>query len=132
MHITDALHRQAVVWRCLHSFFLGYVLQQQSKKRAWTRHYEEVGRTPQEAFHSFKALYNISLTMNYVVFVAFAIKIYELPQLWSQLLAQGFGLVRMIVYLPHSPLAGDCYQHLEFLFVISGAGSRRLVWIVLP
>jgi hypothetical protein len=56
-----------------------------------------VGRTKQDAFDSFKALYNISVTMNFVVFFACCRKFYEWPTTWDNFFMSGFGIVRETV-----------------------------------
>jgi phosphatidylethanolamine N-methyltransferase len=50
---------QYVAWRLFHTLVLGWALRQQSSRRLWTHsHY----RTPQEAFHNWKRIYNTSVT----------------------------------------------------------------------
>lgn len=65
---------QVVVWRIIHWVGLGAVLWGQSSFQLWTRHFTTRGRTIYEAFGHWKNTYNLSLTMNVVVFIAAAIR----------------------------------------------------------
>lgn len=65
---------QVIVWRLIHWLGLGTVLWLQSNRQWWTRRFTERGRPLYEAFAHWKQLYNLSLTMNVVVFVGCAIR----------------------------------------------------------
>lgn len=45
---------QAVVWRCVHSFGLGYILYRQSFDKGWIATYFEKGYTKRQAFRNWK------------------------------------------------------------------------------
>jgi len=68
---------QVILWRTFHWLGLGYVLYAQGKFQLWTKHFEARGRTAYEAFGHWKSTYNLSLTLNAVVFVAAALRYTE-------------------------------------------------------
>ena len=63
---------QVVLWRCLHWIGGGVVLWQQSRRELWTRHFSQQGRDLVEAFGHWRRSYNLSLTMNFLVFLTCA------------------------------------------------------------
>ncbi len=65
---------QAIVWRAIHWFGLGVVLWQQGRNQLWTQHFTSRGRSLYEAFENWKRLYNLSWSMNLVVFVGAAVR----------------------------------------------------------
>ncbi len=71
---------QAVLWRCGHWLGLGGVLWRQAKSQFWTSHFTQRGRSLYEAFENWKRIYNLSLTMNLVVFIGAAIRYFEWPE----------------------------------------------------
>ncbi|TKA54854.1 hypothetical protein B0A53_02663 [Rhodotorula sp. CCFEE 5036] len=79
----------ALGWRAFHSFALGLALKKQSERRWIVRHfikhyhYERDGNAVRDAFDNWKAIYNLSLCMTYVSFVALAWKCYNIPSDWS-------------------------------------------------
>lgn len=73
----------AVIWRLWYSIGIGYLLDRQSKKKRWTRHFIKYGETTEEAWRQWKGIYHISMTMCYVSFVTAAFKMYHLPVDWS-------------------------------------------------
>ena len=77
----------AAVWRLWYSIGIGYVLNRQSRKKKWTRHFLKYGESTDEAWRQWKGVYHLSTTMCYVSFVAAAWKMYSLPTDW------GYGLV---------------------------------------
>ena len=77
----------AVVWRLWYSLGVGYVLNRQSEKKRWTRHFLKYGESTEEAWRQWKGMYHLSMTMCYASFIAAAWKMYSLPADW------GYGLV---------------------------------------
>lgn len=91
------IYSQAVVWRCIHSFGLGYILYRQSFDKGWIATYFEKGYTKQQAFRNWKKyqlnacitktlnlqtasrLFNLSLTMTWVSFFCCAYKFADVP-----------------------------------------------------
>ncbi|KAJ5098170.1 hypothetical protein N7532_005171 [Penicillium argentinense] len=77
----------AVVWRVWFSVGIGYLLNNQSNNKAWTRHFLKFGETPHEAWSQWKGTYHLSMIMCYASFIAAVWKMYTLPSDW------GYGLV---------------------------------------
>lgn len=73
----------AIFWRLWYSVGIGYILDRQSKKKAWTRHWIKWGESNEEAWRQWKGVYHLSMTMCYVSFVTAAIKMYHLPPDWT-------------------------------------------------
>jgi len=63
-----------VFWRCIHSFVLGYVLHLQSTRNWWNHKFFQRGETKQQAFESWKSIYNLSLVMSHVAFICCFVK----------------------------------------------------------
>jgi phosphatidylethanolamine N-methyltransferase len=53
----------AFVWRLWYALGLGYILDRQSKKKNWTRHFIKYGGTKEEAWRQWKSLYHLSMAM---------------------------------------------------------------------
>lgn len=66
-------------WRLWYALGLGYILDRQSKKKNWTKHFIKYGDTKEEAWRQWKSLYHMSMTMSHASFVALAWKMYSLP-----------------------------------------------------
>jgi len=77
----------AAVWRLWYSFGIGYILNRQSTKKKWTRHFLKYGESTEEAWRQWKGTYHLSMTMCYACFIAAAWKMYSLPTDWA------YGLV---------------------------------------
>ncbi|KAH8429579.1 phosphatidylethanolamine N-methyltransferase [Aspergillus melleus] len=77
----------ATVWRLWYSAGIGYLLDCQSNRKSWTRHFVKYGETPQEAWNQWKGTYHISMVMCYASFIAAVWKMYSFPADW------GYGLV---------------------------------------
>ena len=77
----------AVLWRMWYSIGVGYVLNRQSSRKRWTRHFLKYGESTEEAWRQWKGMYHLSTTMCYASFVAASWKLYSLPADW------GYGLV---------------------------------------
>ena len=73
----------ALVWRLWFSIGLGFILNRQSAKKLWTRHFVKYGESTEEAWRQWKGMYHLSLTMCYVSFVAATWKMYSLPADWT-------------------------------------------------
>lgn len=71
---------QAVIWRCVHSFGLGYILYCQSFDKGWIATYFEKGYTKQQAFRNWKKIFNLSLTMTWVSFFCCAYRLADVPE----------------------------------------------------
>lgn len=83
----------AFVWRLWYVLGLGYILDRQSKKKNWTRHFIKYGDSKDEAWRQWKYLYHLSMTLCHVSFVAAAWKMYTIPGDWSY----GLSLLRHVL-----------------------------------
>jgi phosphatidylethanolamine N-methyltransferase len=77
----------ALVWRLWYSVGLGIILDKQSNKKMWTRHFVKYGESTEEAWRQWKGMYHLSMTMCYASFIAATWKMYSFPADW------GYGLV---------------------------------------
>lgn len=77
----------AALWRVWFSVGIGFILNRQSAKKRWTRHFLKFGETTEEAWRQWKGIYHLSVTMSYSSFIAAVWKSYSLPADW------GYGLV---------------------------------------
>ncbi|KAI9821655.1 MAG: phosphatidylethanolamine N-methyltransferase [Pycnora praestabilis] len=77
----------AAIWRLWYSLGVGYLLDRQSNKKKWTRHFVKYGESTEEAWRQWKGMYHLSMTMCYASFIAASWKMYSLPPDW------GYGLV---------------------------------------
>ena len=68
---------QVLLWRAVHWLGGGIILWQQGKRQLWTRHFERQGRDLHEAFAHWKRTYNLSLTLNFIVFVTCAMRYFD-------------------------------------------------------
>jgi phosphatidylethanolamine N-methyltransferase len=91
--VRTLLFINAFVWRLWYGLGLGYILDRQSKKKNWTRHFIKHGDTKEEAWRQWKSLYHLSMTMCYASFAAAAWKMYTLPPDWFY----GLTLLRHVV-----------------------------------
>ncbi|KAL6710169.1 phosphatidylethanolamine N-methyltransferase [Coniothyrium glycines] len=91
--VRAMLFINALAWRLWYALGLGYILNRQSKKKNWTRHFIKYGETKEEAWRQWKALYHLSMTMCYASFVATAWKMYTLPPDWFY----GLTLLRHVI-----------------------------------
>ena len=74
----------ATVWRLWYSLGIGYILNRQSTKKRWTRHFLKYGDTGEEAWRQWKGIYHLSMTLCYASFVAASWKMYARPDDWRQ------------------------------------------------
>ena len=73
----------AALWRLWYSIGIGYILDRQSKKKSWTRHFIKWGETSEEAWRQWKGVYHLSMSMCYASFIAASYKMYALPPDWN-------------------------------------------------
>jgi phosphatidylethanolamine N-methyltransferase len=85
----------AVVWRLWYSIGIGYMLNRQSEKKKWTRHFVKYGESTREAWRQWKGTYHLSMTLCYTSFVAAAWKMYSVPADWSY----GWTLLKHVIGL---------------------------------
>lgn len=85
----------AFAWRLWYALGLGYILDRQSKKKNWTRHFIKHGDSNEEAWRQWKYLYHLSMTTCHTSFIAAAWKMYALPPD----LSYGLTLLRHVIGL---------------------------------
>lgn len=83
----------AALWRFWYSIGIGFVLNRQSSKKRWTRHFLKYGDSTEEAWRQWKATYHLSLNMCYASFIAACWKEYTFPTDWGY----GFILLNHVV-----------------------------------
>jgi phosphatidylethanolamine N-methyltransferase len=83
----------ALVWRLWYTLGIGFLLNRQSFKKSWTRHFIKFGDDVHEAWRQWKGIYHISMHMCYASFVAVAWKMYHVPADWSY----GTVLIRHVI-----------------------------------
>ncbi|KAI1987772.1 phosphatidylethanolamine N-methyltransferase [Ophidiomyces ophidiicola] len=93
----------AALWRIWYSAGVGYILNRQSVRKSWTRHFVKFGEGQDEAWRQWKGVYHLSMTTCYASFIAATWKMYTLPQDWGYGLAilrhvLGVGLVALQIW----------------------------------
>ena len=83
----------ATLWRLWYSLGVGFLLDRQSKRKRWTRHFLKYGESTEEAWRQWKGMYHLSMTMCYASFVAASWKMYSTPADWSS----GLVLLRHVI-----------------------------------
>ena len=83
----------AVLWRLWYSMGVGYLLNRQSTKKRWTRHFLKYGESTEEAWRQWKGTYHLAMILCYASFVAASWKMYSLPHDW----VHGMVLLRHVV-----------------------------------
>ena len=73
----------AAIWRLWYSIGIGYLLNRQSEKKKWTRHFLKYGDSTEEAWRQWKGTYHLSMTLCYASFAAAAWKVYVIPADWT-------------------------------------------------
>ncbi|KAL9129057.1 MAG: hypothetical protein Q9217_002397 [Psora testacea] len=73
----------AAIWRLWYSLGIGYILNRQSTKKRWTRHFLKYGENTEEAWRQWKGIYHIAMTICYTSFIAAAWKLYTRPDDWT-------------------------------------------------
>jgi len=79
--------------RLWYSLGIGYILDRQSKRKKWSRHFVKYGESTEEAWRQWKGLYHLSMTLAYTSFVCASWKMYHLPPDWSI----GMALLRHVL-----------------------------------
>jgi phosphatidylethanolamine N-methyltransferase len=80
--VRSLLFIHALGWRLWYALGLGYILDRQSKKQNWTRHFIKYGDSKEEAWRQWKSLYYMSMIMCNASMAAAAWKMYSLPPDW--------------------------------------------------
>ena len=92
----------AALWRLWYSLGVGYMLDRQSIKKKWTRHFVKYGEDVEEAWRQWKGIYHLSMTMCYASFIAAAWKMYSFPETWAGLAlfkhVLGIGLISLQIW----------------------------------
>lgn len=93
----------AVAWRLWYNVGLGVLLDRQSNKKKWARHFVKYGESTDEAWRQWKGMYHLSMTMCYASFLAAAWKMYDMPADWDYGLVLlkhviGVGLISLQVW----------------------------------
>ncbi len=83
----------AAIWRLWYSVGVGYLLNRQSTKKRWTRHFLKFGENAEEAWRQWKGTYHIAMFLCYVSFFAASWKMYSLPHDWDH----GLVLLKHVV-----------------------------------
>ncbi|CAD6448554.1 dd46ee80-74fc-4be9-8893-fa9cf655ae47 [Sclerotinia trifoliorum] len=83
----------AIFWRLWYAVGLGIILDRQSNKKMWTRHFVKYGDSTEEAWRQWKGMYHLSMTMCYASFIAATWKMYSMPSDW----AYGLVLLRHVL-----------------------------------
>jgi phosphatidylethanolamine N-methyltransferase len=83
----------AAMARLWYSVGIGYLLNRQSEKKKWTRHFLKYGDSTEEAWRQWKGTYHLSMTLCYASFAAAAWKVYVIPEDWTT----GFVLLKHII-----------------------------------
>ena len=94
----------AAFWRLWYSVGLGFVLNRQSEKKKWTRHFLKYGESVSEAWRQWKGTYHLSMTMCYATLAAAAWKSYSRPSDWGQNMVLlkhvvGAGLIALQIWV---------------------------------
>ncbi|KAG0332939.1 phosphatidylethanolamine N-methyltransferase [Podila humilis] len=100
--LTFMIVIQALIWRIFHSYVLGSVLKQQSDNKFYTKHFIKHGGTAQDAFQSWKSIFNLSNSMTYATFFLAAFKMYSIPDDWTYgtvLLRHVLGLALIALHI---------------------------------
>ena len=85
----------AVVCRLWFSIGLGYLLNRQSTKKKWTRHFLKYGESTWEAWRQWKGTYHMGMVLCYSSFAAAVWKVHHLPDDWNS----GAGALRLVIGL---------------------------------
>lgn len=74
----------AILSRAWFSLGIGFLLNRQSEKKKWTRHFIRVGESTGEAWRQWKGTYHMSMIMCYATFAAASWKNYSAPASWEE------------------------------------------------
>jgi phosphatidylethanolamine N-methyltransferase len=136
--VRSFLVANAFVWRLWYSIGLGYILDRQSKKKNWTRHFIKHGDTKESAWRQWKSLYHLSMTMCHASLAAAAWKMYSLPPDWFLGLTPlrhvlGIGLIAlqmwtaMSIYDSLGEFGWFCGDFCRFIVVFQGYSHLLIV-----
>ena len=94
----------AIIWRLWYSVGIGYILNRQSEKKKWTRHFVKYGESTEEAWRQWKGTYHLSMVLCYASLLAASYKVYHPPALWTEDLnllkhVLGFALITLQVWV---------------------------------
>ena len=94
----------AAFWRLWYSLGIGYMLNRQSVKKKWTRHFVKYGESTEEAWRQWKGTYHLSMNLCYSSFAAAAWRMYSFPPDWGYHLVLlkhviGFGLIALQIWV---------------------------------
>ncbi|KAL9110152.1 MAG: hypothetical protein Q9227_005211 [Pyrenula ochraceoflavens] len=100
----DIFIANAIVWRLWYSVGIGYMLNRQSEKKKWTRHFVKFGESTEEAWRQWKGTYHLSMVLCYASLVAASYKTYRVPPVWTEdmnLLKHvlGFALITLQIWV---------------------------------
>ena len=93
----------AAIWRLWYSIGIGFILDRQSNKKKWTRHFVKYGESTEEAWRQWKSIYHLSMIMCYTSFICAAWKMYGLPEDWTYGMSTlrhvvGFALIALQIW----------------------------------
>lgn len=94
----------AIFWRLWYSIGIGFILDRQSNKKWWTRHFVKFGESTEEAWRQWKGIYHLSMTMCYTSFICAAWKMY------GYVFQLNITLQRALLILPQSPCRLDIWN----------------------
>ncbi|PSK59269.1 Phosphatidylethanolamine N-methyltransferase [Elsinoe australis] len=77
----------AILARLWYSLGIGFILDRQSNKKKWTRHFVKYGESTEEAWRQWKGIYHFSMILTYTAFICACWKMYHLPPNWSYSMA---------------------------------------------
>jgi phosphatidylethanolamine N-methyltransferase len=69
----------ALLWRLWHTAGIGAILNGQSNRKSYVRHFLKFGETREDAWKQWKGVYTVSLYMTHASLVAAAWKVYKFP-----------------------------------------------------
>ena len=97
----------ATVWRLWYSIGIGFILDRQSNKKWWTRHFVKYGESTEEAWRQWKGIYHLSMITCYTSFICAAWKMYGLPEDWTIGMSTlrhvvGFALIALQIWTSSS------------------------------
>lgn len=90
----------ATLSRLWYSIGIGLILDSQSRRRSWTRHFIKYGESTEEAWRQWRGVYHISMVFCWTSFACATWKMYSLPPDWTYGMATlrhvvGFALIAL-------------------------------------